>query len=62
MRRRMKSVKKMARAGQHVPLQALVKVKRQKYKMMCNIKDEGRMERRDGDERRDCIPTLLAIR
>lgn len=53
MRRHMKSVKKMARAGQHVPLQALVKVKRQKYKMMCNIKDEGRMERRDGDERRD---------
>lgn len=31
----------------------LCKIKGQKYKNMCNIKYEGRMERRDRDERID---------
>lgn len=49
----MKSVKKVARAGQHVCFTCTLQGKRQKYKIMCNIKYGGRMERRDRDERND---------
>lgn len=49
----MKSVKKVARARQHVCFTNTLQEKRQKYKIICNIKYEGRMERRDRDERID---------
>lgn len=49
----MKSVKKVARAGQHVCFTSTLQEKRQKYEIMCNIKYVGRMERRDRDERID---------
>lgn len=49
----MKSVKKVARAGQHVFFTSTLQDKKTKYKNMCNIKYEGRMERTDRDERID---------